>query len=131
VREVKAVTPVEAVKQNPKGVKVILTGLIDSQAYIAGYLGLLDTQQLRDYVNVYDSEPNSALSLWLRYRKTGFSVAEYNEKTTYKSENIFQMINDLKSLSKACLKAGLPLKHCNYEKTDHKRALACFIVTLY
>jgi hypothetical protein len=30
VREVKAIIPAEAVKQNPKGVKVILTGLIDS-----------------------------------------------------------------------------------------------------
>jgi hypothetical protein len=131
VREVKAVTPAEAVKQNPKGVKVIPTGLIDSQAHIAGYLGLSDTQQLRDYVNAYDSEPDSALSLWLRYRKTGFGVAEHTEKTTYKSENIFQMINDPKSISKACLEAGLPLRYCKYEKTDHKRALACFVVTLY
>ena len=53
------------------------------------------------------------------------------EKGTYEVDNIFQMINDPKSISEACFKAGLPLKHCKYDETDHNMALAWYVITLY
>jgi len=85
----------------------------DAQPYLAGYLSLENTEELRKYLN--SSSATKILEGWRAGRTTGFSVLGKNDKTSWAKSRLFTLLTS-GEIPGGHLDVAIPLPEDEYRK---------------
>jgi len=120
---------IAAVRDNPPGVRVVMTGSFDMTPLLAGYLNLSDTQALRDVITEITN--TDYCKAWVEGRKAGFGVNGLSATSVWAIKTLFKFACDPSFLTDEDFEHGIPLDMTKWPARDSTRGYASWLVTMH
>ena len=127
--ELKAKDTAEALRSNPKDVRIIHSGLENNGQVLAGYLGLSDTNALREFMA--NTQVLENLTPWIESRRKNFGCDLQTKNPNWARDKIFRYIYEPDSISIQDLEQGLPLDETRWPSTSMSRGHVSWVVTMF
>lgn len=120
----------EAVKSNPRGVRLVRGDIINDLRQMAGYVNISSTKALRDFLE--DDTINAILTKWGNARSNGFGVVNKSVTSPWLAKNLFEFITDPQSMSTEELEnLTVPLPVDEYPGSEDRRGYVSWLVTIF